>query len=63
MKNKKNLPLYRAQLSCKIGRDALEGTTDPPPGCTAIDWALFQLLHAIEEIATAMMSSEKDNNR
>ena len=47
--------LYRAKLSCKIGRDALEGKTDPPGGTTAIEYALYNLLHAVEDIATAMM--------
>ena len=47
--------LYRAQLSCKIGRDALEGKTTPPDGILPIEWALFSLLHAVEDIAKAMM--------
>ena len=47
--------LYRAQLSCKLGRDAIEGKTTPPDGVTPMDWAMFNLLHAVEEIATAMM--------
>lgn len=46
--------LYRAQLSCKIGRDALEGKTQCPEGVSPIEWAMFNLLHAVEEIATAM---------
>jgi len=49
--------LYRAQLSCKLGRDALEGKTTPPDGVTPMEWAMFNLLHAVEEIATAMMPS------
>ena len=51
--------LYRAQLSCKVGRDALEGKTTPPDGVTPMEWAMFNMLHAVEEIATAMMQNEK----
>ena len=51
--------LYRAQLSCKLGRDAIEGKTTPPDGVTPMDWAMFNLLHAVEEIATAMMPNEE----
>jgi len=47
--------LYRAQLSCKIGRDVLEGKTQCPDGVQPMEWAMFNLLHAVEEIATAMM--------
>ena len=51
--------LYRAQLSCKLGRDALEGKTTPPGGVSQMQWAMFNLLHAVEEIATAMMPSDE----
>jgi len=47
--------LFRAQLSCKLGRDALEGKTTPPDGVTPMEWAMFNLLHAVEDVATAMM--------
>ena len=47
--------LYRAQLSCKLGRDAIEGKNTPPEGVTPMEWAMFNLIHAVEEIATAMM--------
>ena len=49
--------LYRAQLSCKLGRDALEGKTTPPDGVTPMEWAMFNLLHAVEDVATAMMQN------
>ena len=50
--------LYRAKLNCKIGRDALEGRKRDLP-CDPYDYALFCLLHAIEEIADAMMPNDK----
>ena len=49
--------IYRAQLSCQIGRDVLEGKTTAPDGVRPIEYAMFNLLHAVEEIATAMMPS------
>ena len=55
--------LYRAQLSCKIGRDALEGKTQCPEGVQPIDLAMFNLLHAVEEIATAMMPNATHDGR
>lgn len=51
--------LYRAKLSCKIGRDALEGCIEIPANVQSIDWALFNLLHAVEEIATALEPNPK----
>ena len=53
--------LYRAQLSCKIGRDVLEGKTQCPDGVHPMEWAVFNLLHAVEEIATAMMPNKQLN--
>ena len=47
--------LCRAILHCKIGRDAIDGKTSLPVGCSATDYALFCLLYAIEEIAEAML--------
>jgi hypothetical protein len=47
--------LYRAQLSCKIGREVLDGKMQSPDGVQPIEWAMFNLLHAVEEIAIAMM--------
>lgn len=55
--------LYRAQLSCKIGRDVLEGKNDAPDGVQPMVWAMFNLLHAVEEIATAMMPNAANQAR
>ena len=54
--------LYRAQLSCKIGRDALEGKTTLPDGVAPMEWAMFNLLQAVEEIATAIMPNKELSN-
>jgi len=46
--------LYRVGLSCKNGRDALEEGNGVPATCSAVEYALFNLLNAIEDIARAM---------
>lgn len=44
---------YRAKLNCQIGRDALEGKGRPlPPGVSTVEYALFCLLYAVEDLAT-----------
>ena len=42
---------YRCQLSCKIGRDVLEGIAKTPHGVTPLEYAVFNLLHAVEELS------------
>ena len=42
---------YRCHLSCKIGRDVLEGITKTPHGVTPLEYAVFHLLHAVEELS------------
>jgi hypothetical protein len=54
----REMALYRVSLSCKIGRDALEGIGTPIQGVTATQYALFCLLHAVEDIAKAMGEKE-----
>ena len=49
--------LYRATLSCKIGRDAIE-RKNVPDGTSAQDYAIFNLLHAIEDIAKHLMKEK-----
>ena len=46
-----NPAMYRAQLSCKVGRDVLDGKTKPPNGVAPMEYALFFLLQAVDEIA------------
>jgi len=52
-KTKKARALYRATLSCKIGKDACEGL-GIPSGVMREDWVLYQLFSALEEIARAL---------
>lgn len=42
---------YRCQLSCQIGRDVLEGKTKTPAGVSPLEYAVFNLLHAVEELS------------
>jgi len=46
--------LYRARLACKIGRDIISGETEPPCGLACYEYAIFNLLHAIDDIALAL---------
>ena len=42
---------YRCQLSCEIGRDVLDGKTKPPAGVSPLEYAVFNLLHAVQELS------------
>jgi hypothetical protein len=46
--------LYRCELSCKIGRNVLEGKSVPPDDSTRLEYAIYNLLHAVSEIGAAM---------
>ena len=55
--------LYRASLSCQVGRDALEGKTECVHGITPGEYALYNLLHAVEDMALALgMDKEGKGN-
>ena len=46
-------------MACKIGRDALDASIpELPDGVTAKQWALYNLLHAVEDIANAIENLE-----
>ena len=52
--------LYRAQLACRIGCDTLDGKLEAPRGTTPTEYALFNLLRAVDDIAGELMTI-KDN--
>lgn len=52
--------LYRARLACMCGRDVLDGKRPPPDNVQPMEWAMFNLLHAVEEIVSAMELQAKD---
>lgn len=47
---------YRCQLSCRIGRDAIEGKMSPV-GRSSLEYAVFNLLHATEELSQQITQS------
>jgi len=47
---KANPELYRAELLCRIGQRAIEFRKSPIPGVEPGEWALFNLLSAVEDI-------------
>jgi hypothetical protein len=53
-----NPALYRAELSCRIGKDVIEGKVRPPPGVARSDWILYHLLSAVEDLARALNEKE-----
>ena len=50
----RGLALYRARLSCSVGKKGITGDVTPPPGATGMEWAMFNLMEAIEDIVEAM---------
>jgi hypothetical protein len=51
---KRNAALYRVKLHCKLGRDALEGKGAENLPCSQQEYAVFCLLHAVEDLALAI---------
>jgi len=43
--------LYRCYLSCQIGREALSGAATLPSGYSRLEYAVFNLLNAVEELS------------
>ena len=62
-KTVKHSDLYRAQLSCMIARDVIERKTIPPDGVTAVEWALYNMCHAIEDIALYLGKESSDDEK
>jgi len=54
---------YRCKLSCRIGRDVLDGKTATPPGVSRLEYAMFNLLHAVEELAAIQGAGTKKPRR
>jgi hypothetical protein len=62
-KNDREWALYRCKASCRIGRQALDGDIVLPVGHQPIDWAMYNMLHAISEIATVMEIDGRDGGK
>ena len=52
----RNPALYCVKLACEMSRKCLAGEQDPPCGLSRQDWVLYNMCHALEDIATAMMN-------
>jgi hypothetical protein len=50
---------YRAILICQIGIQAIDGTKEPPHGVSQVDFALFNLLHAVKSLAEIHFNPEE----
>ena len=42
---------YRCQLSCKVGLAAMAGDGAVPCGLRSVDYAIYNLLHAVSELS------------
>jgi hypothetical protein len=58
-KNDYEWALERASLHCKIGKDALEGNTHPEALINATQYALYNLLDAVNEITIALRAKNE----
>lgn len=47
----RQLALYKTRLVCGIGKAILNGKTKLPPGVPRVEYALYTLLEAVEELA------------
>ena len=54
-KTKSEIVAWRCKTNCKIGRDAINSSTDPG----RIIYAMFCLLHAIEELSNQISELKK----
>ena len=55
-----NPRLYRALMACGIGKDALDGKSDMPKD-SIVEYALYNLLSALEDVILDMASKEGKN--
>jgi hypothetical protein len=53
-KTEREWTLYRARMNCQIGGEAITGKMIPPDGVGRVEYALYCLLHSIEDVAAAM---------
>ena len=53
------MALWRAVTCCGIGKKAINGETETPSGSTPLEYALYNLLCAVQDIARAMESEDR----
>jgi hypothetical protein len=61
-KTPKEAALYRVKLNCQIGKDALNGKEPMMSNVEPLEYAVFCLLNAVEDIAEAMKTEDIKNN-
>lgn len=49
-KTRDDFSRYRLKTSCAIGKNVLNGEVDPPLGVSRLEYAIYNLLCAIEEL-------------
>ena len=50
----REIALWRAKATAKMGGDCMAGSEPPPKGATAQDYGIYCLLRAVEDLAIAM---------
>lgn len=50
---------YRCHLACRIGIDALDGKIETPEGVTPLEFAVYNLLHAVAELSEQIEESQQ----
>jgi len=53
--------LYRAYLSCGVGKNVLGRKDIAPDGMTRTEWAIYNMLCAMEELTEHMIEKEVDD--
>ena len=53
------MALWRAGTCCEIGKKAINGETETPSGSTPLEYALYNLLCAVQDIARAMEAEDR----
>jgi hypothetical protein len=54
-----HMGLYRAIMSCRLGCDALDGKINTPIGVSQTEWAVYNMLKAVEELAKERLEAHE----
>lgn len=58
-KTPSEMAAYRCRAACRIGRDALDEKIATPIGFSALDFAVYNLLNAVEDLSMQLGSTNK----
>jgi hypothetical protein len=59
LKTERDWALIRARMCCDIGLDTLDGVNEAPSRTTSIEYAFYNLLHAVKNLVIAMQEDTK----